>query len=186
MVAVVSVQELNGITPDYTDLTSARYCTNDLVTPGTAYSIPIPTAGVNYSFWKHQVLAMSGTFTRIDNIRWYCDGAIGWNYGTSGALYIGYRASGDIGCPVADYYRASGTVGTTGLLMTSGHQYYMQVSSGITLATSSVVGNPFIIDSSAHETPEKSKAVVTQVAIATDATQGVQTKETVTFRYDEV
>jgi len=186
MVATVSVQELNGITPTYTDLTSARYCTMDSVAPGTANSIPIPAVGVNYSFWKHHVLAISGSFTRVDNIRWYCDGAIGWNYGTSGALYIGYRASGDIGCPLTNYYQASGTTGTTGLLMTSGHQYYMQVSSGITLATSSVVGNPFIIDSTAHEIAEKSKAVVTQVAVSTNATQGTQTTESCTFRYDEI
>jgi hypothetical protein len=186
MVATVSIQELNGETLTYTELTSARYCTNDLVTPGTTYSIPIPTADFNYSFWKHHVLAISGAFTRVDNIRWYCDGAVGWNCGTSGKLFIGYRASGDIGCPLTDYYQASGTIGTTGLLMISGHQYYMQTSSGITMATSSIVGNPFIIDSDAHEVAGKSKAVVTQVSVDDDATHGTQTQETVTFRYDEV
>lgn len=189
MVADVGIQEINGV-PDgtFTDLTSARYCTVDSAAPGTGYSIPIPTTGFNYSFWKHHVLVMSGTFTRIDNIRWYTDGSIGWNSGTSGNLFIGYRASGDIGAPISNaYYQASGTVGTTGWHLISGHGYYQQVDSGVSLAHSSVVGNPLIIDSTAYENQGAiSKAVVTQVSVDTDATQGTQSSETVSFRYDEI
>jgi len=189
VVATVSIQELNGATPDYTDLTSARYCTTDSPTPGTANSIPIPTAGFNYSFMKHHVLAMSGTFTRIDNIRWYTDGAIGWNFGTSGHLFVGYRSSGDIGAPTSNsYYRASGTVGTTGLIMASAHPYYhsLGVSASMVLASCSIAASSYIIDSTAYESTGKSKALVTQVSVDDDATQGTQIAEVVTFRYDEV
>lgn len=187
MVATVVIQEMNGATPDYTTLTSARYCTNDIVTPGTANSIPIPTAGYNWSFWKSHVLDMTGAFTRIDNIRWYTDGNIGWNYGTSGKLYVGYRINGDVGAPISNaYYQASGTIGTTGIPMYSGHSYYNNTSARLMLASCAIAASPFIIDTTAYESAGKSKAIVTQVSVDTNATQGTQAAEVVTFRYDEV
>lgn len=191
MVATVTIQEMNGATPDYTTLTSARYCTTDSAAPGTANSIPIPTAGYNWSFWKSHVLNMAGTFTRIDNIRWYTDGnGIGWNFGTSGNLYVGYRTDAthsDIGAPTSNqYYQASGTVGTTGIPMYSGHSYYRNNSARLILASCAIAASPFIIDSTAYESAGKSKALVTQCVVDTNATQGIQTTETTTFRYDEV
>lgn len=190
VVATVTIQEMNGTTPSYTGLTSARYCTTDSPTPGTANSIPIPAAGFNWSFWKSHVLDMTGAFTRIDNIRWYTDGAVGWNFGTSGHLYVGYRINqpdGDIGAPTSNaYYQASGTVGTTGIPMYSGHTFYQNISARLILASCAIAASPFIIDSTAYESAGKSKAIVTQAVVDDDATQGTQTAETVTFRYDEV
>ena len=72
----------------------------DQGTPQITYPIPIPAAGFNYSYWKHVCLGVTGTFTSVSNIRHYCDGAIGWNFGTAGELRRGNRDSGDKGVAV--------------------------------------------------------------------------------------
>lgn len=192
MVASVSIFEWTGTVAarTNTNLTSARYSLADSPTPGIGNPLVIPTTGVNYSFWKHHCLNLWPTFTQIDNIRWYTDGAIGWNVGTaSGFLYVGVRASGDIGCPVSGYVNASGST-TTGVWLLSGHSYYHQVtaeiSGGLINAATYVVGSPATVDSTAYQTSCFTKALVTQIAVATTATQGTQTAEEVTFRYDEI
>lgn len=194
MVATVTVQEINGSTPTYSSLTSARYCTIDSAIPGSANSLPIPSSGsINFSFWKHHILLITGTFTRVENIRWYTDGTVGWNIGTSGKFYVGCRTSGDSGASTSNaYYQASGTVGTTGISIIAssgagGHQFYNGQTSGMRLASLFTTGNPLTIDTNGYVAANaKSKAVVTQVTVDDDATAGTQTAETVTFRYDEI
>ena len=188
-VAECGVQEINGVpTGTFTDLTSARYCTNDDSAPGLVNPIPIPVAGFNYSFWKSHVLVMSGTFTQIGNIRWYTDGTIQWSGGTSGVLHVGKTFSGDYGANISsNYTQASGTVGITGWFMISGHSLYQLSGMTTVLATSSVVGNPYVIDSNSYMNEgARSKAVVTQMAVDTNAIQGTKPAETITFRYDEI
>lgn len=189
MVASTSIWEINGaVSGTFTILTSARYSLSDNEAPGTNNPVPIPSTGYNYSFWKHHVLNFTGTFTQVNNIRWYTDGTIGWNLGTSGLLLVGTRASGDAGAPVSTgYVRASGST-TTGVWAMSGHTYYQQaVTSGNLInAATYVVGAPLTIDSQTYATSGFSKAVITQVSVDTNATQGTQSAETVTFRYDEI
>jgi len=194
MTATVEIREVNGVAAAmaFSALTSARYSTSDSATPGTNSPVPIPTSNFNYSYWKHQGLYMHGAFTQIDNIRFYTDGAIGWNYGTSGALYVGLCSGTDNGvwtsnsiAPLTQYMQASGTVGTTGTSITAsgGHGQ----ASGWAKASDYTAGSPLQVDSTAHTTSgDMSKLLVTQVAIDDDATQGTQTAETVTLRYDEI
>lgn len=194
MTATVEVREVNGIAAamTFTALTSARYSTSDSATPGTNSPIPIPTSNFNYSYWKQQGLYMHGAFTQIDNIRFYTDGDIGWNYGTSGALYVGLCSGTDKGVwtsnniqPLTQYMQASGTAGTTGTSITAsgGHGQ----ASGWAKASVYTAGSELQVDSTAHTTSgDISKLLVTQVAIDDDATQGTQTAETVSFRYDEI
>ncbi len=191
MVASVGIYEITGTAanPTYTQLTSSRYSLSDNIAPGLNNPVPIPTTGFNYSFWKHHVLNFTGTFTQINNIRWYTDGAIGWNLGTSGNLYIGKRASGDAGAPVSTgYLNASGST-TTCVLLLSGHTYYQQgnaISGTWVTAQTYISGALLTVDSTNYATSGYSKILVTQVAVATNATQGTQTAETVTFLYDEI
>ena len=197
MAVSVGIQELNGIggSETYTDLTSARYCTIDSAAPGTNNAIPIPTAGYNWSYWKTHALYMSGTFTQLDNVRWYTDGTIGWNLGTSGELFVGLCSGTDKGIWVSNligtthlYNQASGIPGMTGISMVSlatsgGHP----TVSGYAKASTYVVASPLQVDSVAHVTSgDRTKAIVTQISCATDATQGKQTSESVVFRYDEI
>ncbi len=167
-----------------------RFKTDD--TPQTIDAnnpIPIPAAGFNYSFWVHLALAYSGTFTQIDNLRWFTDGTIGWTLGTAGEVRRGNRDSGDHGCDELDYDIATGTIGTSGDDIddgVNGHGFY----EGETVATIDVEGDisgaPATIQTGPVTAVESSHAVVLQVKVDTDATQGTQSQETFTFRYDEI
>ena len=189
MAATVDVQEGNGAGPDWTTKTAIRFCTADNHNPGSDNPIPIPESGFNYSFWKSICLALSGTFTTINNIRFYSDGAIGWNVGTEGELRVGVRDSGDNGCPDGSYDQATGTVGETGHDMedaTNGHAYYKGQTTKSASVADYTSGSPLTVDTTDHTTPERTNHVVLQVKLDDDATQGEQTDETLTFKYDEV
>lgn len=190
MAATVNVVEGNGSGPTWSTVTAARYCTTDSYNPGTANPCVVPSSGTNYSYWKHHALGLSGTFTKINNIRWYTDGTIGWTLGTGGKIVVGIRDTGDNGCPPASYDQATGTVGTTGYYMddaTNGHTYYKDQTATPADVTTYTSGSPLTVDTSDYTTTTTAtNAVVTQVLIDSDATQGEQADETFTFVYDEV
>ena len=97
MAATMSVQELNGAGPTATTVTTIRFCTTDAYAPALTYPIPIPTSGFNYSYWKTINLAITNIGTKINNVRFYCDGTIGFAYGSGGLLRIGIKSTGDNG-----------------------------------------------------------------------------------------
>lgn len=202
MVATVIIEEANGgsdATPStknrvdgqaVNDGTDVRFCTTDAYNPVATYPCIIPSASQNYSYWKHLYLDISGTFTTVNNIRFYTDGAIGWTCGTGGGLYVGLRDTGDNGCPMdASYNVATGTEGTTGDWMddvTDGHTYYKDQTLTPVLASGYTSGSTLLIDSTDYSVADESDAVVLQVQLETDATQGTQADETLTFLYDEI
>lgn len=200
MVATVGVYQATGGTDgtpgaENEIATSTRLQTKDqFVIDDTSYPIPIPTSDFNYSYWIHVYLKITGgTFTKINNIKFWSDGTIGWDFGTGGELRVGNRDTGDIGCPMdTEYDLATGTEGTTGDTIehaTNGHGYYL----GQTTKTKDVEdwppGTKAIVDSTDHEAQGKCKAVVLQVKVdtaANGAVQGEQTDETLYFSYDEI
>ena len=202
MVATVVVHESNGGSDgspgtqtrvdgqSANDGTDVRYCTADTYNPVANYPCVVPSSGTNYSYWKHHHLDISGTFTKVNNVRWYTDGSIGWTCGTGGGLFVGVRDSGDNGVPMPTNYEvATGTQGTTGDWMddaTNGHTYYNGQTATPADASNYTSSSPLTVDSTDHTTAGDSKAVVTQVKIVTDATQGTQNDETLTFVYDEI
>jgi len=206
MVATVLVYEATGGTPGSpgaknrvdgqatNDGTDVRFCTADAFNDVAAHPCIIPTlgAGDNYSYWKHLYLNMSGTYTTLNNIRFYTDGTIGWTCGTGGGLFVGKRAAGDNGCPMdASYDPAEGTAGTTGDWMddgTDGHTYYKDEAVVPVDASTYTSVSPLTVDSADYgpDATDDSDAVVLQVVLADDATQGTQTDETLTFVYDEI
>ncbi|MCW4033815.1 MAG: hypothetical protein NWF03_00450, partial [Candidatus Bathyarchaeota archaeon] len=170
---------------------STRLQTKDQFAPAdTSYPIPIPVSGYNYSYWIHVCLDLSGTFTTINNVRFYSDGAIGWNFGTGGELRRGNRDSGDHGCSMPSGYDvATGAEADTGHSIedaTYGHDYYNTQSAPTADVGSDTEGSPAVIDSTDHTGAGKTKAVVLQVRIANDAVQGEQADETLSFKYDEI
>lgn len=195
MVATVTVQEITGAagSKTYTSITNrVRLFTSDQATnqstPQTTYPVPIPAASYNYSYWKAICLDLAGSGFTITNVRHYSDGAIGWNFGTGGELRRGNRDAGDKGCPDASYEQAAGTEGTTGYSIedaSNGHTYYKSQTTPTADVASDTSGSPATIDSGTHTTAEKTKHVVLQVKVASDATQGTQTAETLTWKYDE-
>jgi len=175
--------------------TSTRLQTKDQFDiTDTAYPIPIPTAGFNYSYWAHIFLKITGgTFIKINNVKFWSDGAIGWSFGTSGELRMGNRDSGDKGCPMdTEYDVATGVEGTTGDEIehaTNGHGYYLGQTTKTVNVQTHGSGNKAIIDSSDHTVASKCKAVVLQCKVDTagnGAVQGEQADETLYFSYDEI
>jgi hypothetical protein len=194
MVATVNVEEGNGASPTWTVITQGRYCTRDSYNPGLNDPCVVPTSSFNYSYWKSHRIAFSGTFTQINNIRWYTGGTIktDWALGTGGKLLVGIKSTGDNGCPTGSYDQAAGTQGTTGYDMddtTNGHTYYKTGTSNHSApadADTYVSGSPLTVDSNTYTSADASYHVVTQVKIFTDATQGDKANTTLTFRYDEI
>lgn len=191
MTATVSVQEGNGASPTWTTITQGRYCTRDSYNPGDNDPCVVPSAAFNYSYWKHHRIYFSGSFTKINNIRWFASGNIktNWALGTGGRLLVAVRDSGDNGCPDGSYAQATGTQGTTGNYLkdaTLGHPYYKSQVADPADSDSYTSASPLAIDTADYTSEGGSKAVVTQVKIATDGTQGDKGNEVLTFRYDEI
>jgi hypothetical protein len=200
MVATVIVEQATGGsdgTPgaENTIATSTRLQTADQFDiTDTTYPVPIPAAGFNYSYWITVYLEITGgTFTQINNVRFYSDGTIGWNFGTGGELRRGNRDSGDQGHAMnTEYDVATGTQGTTGHSIedgTNGHDFYNAQTTKTADVEGDTSGAPATVDSGNHTIAEKCKAIVLQVKLDTagnGASQGEQTDETLTFMYDEI
>jgi hypothetical protein len=193
MVATVAVEYWNGGTdgsPNKTSASTFRFRSDDSpATIDNTNPLIVPDSGLNYSYWSHIALAISGTFTEVSNIRFYSDGTINWTLGTDGVVNRGNRDSGDNGVAEADYEVATGTSGETGDAIddgTNGHSYYNGQTTPVSDVTSDTSASPATIDSSTYSTSSSTKAVVLQTIIDTDATQGTQASETFTFLYDEI
>lgn len=182
--------------PTESEITSStRLQTKDQFAPtDTSYPIPIPTSGFKYSMWIHVYLKITvAPSVKINNIRFYSDGTIGWNFGSGGELRRGHRDAGDQGCPMdTEYDLATGTDGDTGDEIedaVDGHGYYNEQTTKTSNVASDTVGSPATVDSTDHTTTGKCKAVVLQVKVdtaANGAVQGEQTDETLTFKFDEI
>ena len=192
MAASVKVMEANGAGPTWTEVAAIRFCTKDMYNPVLTYPIPIADSGLVYSFWKTIALDLSGSFTKINNVRFYTDSAIGWACGTDGGLFICTKSAGDKGVPVADYDQADGEDGVSGHDMNDdddGHTYYKAGSTNHADPVNSATltsGSPMTVDSDDHVEAEKTKGIVLQVRVDDDATQGDQADKTLTFKYDEI
>ena len=195
MAANVAVKEGNGASVTWNTVTAIRFCTKDMYNPVLTYPIPIPDAGLAYSYWKTICLDLSGSFSKINNVRFYSDSAIGWVCGTSGGLFVCTKTTGDKGVPAANYAQATGTEGSSGNDVDDasvGHTYYKSGSSNHAVPVSAATltsGSPMVVDSGDHIQAEVTKGVVLQVRVDTSAngaTQGDQADETLVFKYDEI
>lgn len=168
MAATMSVKEVNGgATPVATTVTNVRFCTDDDYNPGTNYPMVKPApAGTNYSYKKTLYLnADSSPSSIINNIKFYCDGTIGWT-------------GVDIECAVADAYtEPTGTPGTSGddESLNNNIETYTSASP---LSLTGSISNP--------NTGKVSQYLELQAVVADTAVAGALAAETVTFRYDEV
>ena len=123
MVATVSVMvDYGGSdgTPLSQDTTnnepSIRFKTlddNDMSTNGKLLgTIDVPLSGSNNSFWKHIYLKVTGgTFTRIDNIKFYTDGS---SFGNGITTYIGTELPTHNSGDSSGYIKATGTDNSSG------------------------------------------------------------------------
>lgn len=186
MVATADVQEANGAGPAWNTVTNFRMCTTDAYNPLATFPIPIPGAGFNYSYWKSLCLNFTGTFTTINNIRYYTDGSEYTGLGTSGEIRRGNRDAGDDGCPDGSYDQATGTPGTTGDDVETHSYFSAQTTKSVDTFATDVIGTPATVHSADISAPGRSNHMVLQAKIDTDAVLGAKTPETYTFLYDEV
>lgn len=167
----MSIKEVNGAssgTP--TTVTNVRFCTSDTYNPGTNYPMVKPApAGTNYSYKKTLYLNADTTPSSIiNNVKFYCDGAIGWTGVT-------------VEAGVSDTYtQAAGTEGTSGT--------DEALDTSITTYTS---GSPLDMCGGGEHldnpsTGQVGKFLELQAKISDSAVAGALAAETVTFRYDEV
>jgi len=191
MTATVVVKELNGAGPTATTITQGRYCTKDAYDPGSDDPCVVPAADFSWSYWKSTEIAWSGTYTQISNIRWFTSGnvASNWALGTGGKLMVGIRDAGDNGCPRVSYEQAAGDQGVTGYDIddaVNGHDYYKDQTAPPADADGYTSAAPLTVDTAVYTVDGYSDHVVTQLKIASDATQGDKPNETLTWRYDEI
>ena len=166
MAATISVKEVNGgATPVATTITNLRFCTADDYNPGTDNPCVKPAAGSNYSFKKTIYLnADTSPSSIINNVKFYCDGTIGWT---------GVTIEGK----VADSYtEPTGDEGTSG--DDNGGTDISSYTSASPLSLTGSIENP--------NTGKISQYLELQAVISTGAVAGALAAETLTIRYDEV
>jgi hypothetical protein len=179
MAATVLIRRLTGAGPTATDITSINTRANAEdahSTAGTTNPIQIPAAGTNYSYWVVTRLDVTaGTYTTINNLKWYTDGSNG--LGTGVTCRVG-TATG--------YTQATGTAGVTGTELTVGN--YGTFTLGNANAFTYTSGSPLSVTGSASSsaTGQFGDRVVYQNEVGTTAASGATGSETFTWRYDEV
>jgi hypothetical protein len=164
--ATMSVKEVNGgATPVASTITNARFCTDDDYNPGTDNPLVKPDpAGTNYSFKKTLYLNADTSPTgTINNIKFYCDGEIGWT---------GVDVEGKA---VDAYTEPTGTPGTTG--DDNEGTDIETYTSASPLSLTGSIDNP--------STGKVSQYLELQAVVSDSAVAGALAAETCTFRYDE-
>jgi hypothetical protein len=162
MAATVIVNEKNGAGETATDKTSGtvRFKVADNATVDLNDPITIPVAGSTISFEKIVRLNATGTFTQIDNVNFYMDGANSFGTGV-GVLY---KTEATFGTPI----QPGDTTGFTDIFAaTSG--------SPVTLNAGTVTG-----------TGDFGEYLTMIMEVQSTAAQGTLTAETLTFSWDEI
>lgn len=189
MTATATVREANGAGQTLTTITNCRFKCADNATQDTADPTKI-LAAANYSYWKSITIEFTATFSSISNIRYYSDGTITWTLGTAGEVRRGNRDSGPHGCPTGSYEQAAGPGTGEGYDIddaSNGHGYYDAQTTATADVTGDVSASPPVIDNSTYTSSgDNSYYLVLQIKVDTDATQGYQATETLTWLYDEV
>ena len=194
MVATVAVFFDNGGTNGnpsaQTDTSSLgppnlRFKTADDATIDNQNPIPIPSGSAVNSFWKQIYLKVTGgTFTQIDNVKFYTDGG---GFGTGISTFVGDQLPTKNSGSDAGYVVATGTVGTSGNAMVASHAGV----SAQTDAFSFTSGSPKSITISEagslmNATNETTDYLVCQMNVASSAGPGNLADETWTYQYDEI
>lgn len=171
--------------PTYTSaLTQFKFRSDD--NPDTldnTNSILKPSSGQHYSYWVHMCLDISGIFTQVSNIKVYTDGALGWSLGTAGDIIVGLKASAPHGLLESEYVPATGTQGETGDILNSTNHPNIASTGSLYAYTSA---SPLDVDDSTYTTATKSKMIVIQLVVDSDATAGAYSGENITWQWDEI
>ncbi len=163
-----------------------RMKTADTFAIDSTNPVPIPSSGTNYSFWK-QIYLFCDTApdTQVDNIKFYTDGS---NFGTGITLNVANQFPTKTNTSNAGYEVATGTVGTTGIEVITGHASVTSVSNAFSFTSGSPLSGPTISEDSSiiNAVNETTNYLVLQLAVTSTASPGNKSDETMTFQYDEI
>ena len=159
-----------------------RFKQADDATIDTSDPIPVPGAGNERSYWKQLYFKVTaGTFTQIDNINIWTDGATTW--GAQVTLYIGLQfPTNNSGAPESGYEVADTTNAMTtdhSGVSTEASVFNYTSGSGLTISISE---SGSVIDA----TGEMTDYIVMQMNVASGATGGDLDNEDITWEYDEI
>lgn len=177
MAATVTIRRLTSTGPTSTDITGINTRANSYDTHSTADTtnpIQVPAAGSNYSYWVvTQLSADTSPSGTINNLRWYTDGAN--NFGT-GVTALGNEAT--------SYVQATGTAGTTGIVLNTTNYSTVTTpvdpftfTSGSPKSLTGTISNP--------TTGAFGSRFVYQLVVGTTAGPGATAQETFTWKFDE-
>ena len=162
-----------------------RFKTADDATIDNQNPIPIPSGSAVNSFWKQIYLKVTGgTFTQIDNVKFYTDGG---GFGTGISTFVGDQLPTKNSGSDAGYVVATGTVGTSGNAMVASHAGVSAQTDAFTFTS----GSPKSITISEagslmNATNETTDYLVCQMNVASTAGPGNLADETWTYQYDEI
>ena len=195
MAATVVVKELNsgsdGAPGTYTTVsstvTSWFRVSDERGSSAPSNKIPIPSSGINYSYWKHYCaeIEANGDSNTLDNWKFYytqdSDWEAGGKVGTSGGLKAGYHTSNSTYgfTHPTDYRVALGqddSNGWGGQVITT----HSEVSTAQNMPTSATA-----FDSASFTSTGSTNMIILQVYVDTDATLGTIGAATAHIQYDE-
>ena len=163
-------------------VTNLRYNEADDNDQDLCNPVTVPACGTKWSFWKHNFVQFTSTFTQICNINWFVT-TFNW---TGTTFWIDDNIAGlthasggaDDGYDVAD-----------GLNDLNTHTHITTPVDAGTTYTNSGSGKSIDIDEAGgviDAANEESNYWVTALQLTTSATSGTQTARTVTVEYDEI
>jgi hypothetical protein len=181
MAATITVRRWTGTSgsPTKTDVTSGTvvFVTADTqYSAGSAYPIPIPSSSSNYSYWVAFRLSVDVTPTgTVNNIKAYSDGASSL---PTGVTLVGNTAT--------SYIQATGTPGTTGLLLNTTNYSTLAGATADVFGWTSGASKSITGTLSNPSTGDFGDFLVLQMAVASTATTtGETTGEVMTWVWDE-
>lgn len=159
---------------------------NDMSSNGKLLgTIDIPSNGTNSSFWKHIYLkVVGGSFTRIDNVKFYTDGS---SFGNGITTYIGTELPTHNSASNSGYVKATGTPNISGddLLNHSS----INTKTNVFIFTSNTPKNITISENGGviSNVDESTNYIVAQMDVASNVSlKGDLTDKTWYFIFDEL
>jgi len=164
-------------------VTTVRYKEADNNTVDLNNPVTIPPSGTKWSYWKHNYIQFGGTFTQINNIKWWV-ASFNW---TGVTLWIDDN--------LAALQHSTGTPNTTGYEVADGlnnlntHAHITTPVNAGTTYTSSGSAKTIDIDESLgviDAAGESSNYWVTALEVGVTAVAGTQAAKTCNVEYDEI
>lgn len=172
MAATIQIHELTSDADTGVDKTSGtvrfkNVASTTSTTADTSDPIPIPAADSNYSYVKKLRAKMTGApGTNVSNFRWYTDGNNGFGTG----ITVNVK---NIGTTFGTHYQTA----------MSGGSNLFGYTSGSPLDGDGTDAGPF---TSSDNNTYIGDIIELQMAVASTASSGAKTAETLTLAYDEI